>query len=293
MRIAIIGANGFIGHNLINRLLNDTDHELVGISRDARDIPINNERLSKFNVDIFDLDTVAAHLRGCTAVYYLIHMMGQKREDFALAESSAAVSFRQAAEKTEVKRVIYLGGLGDDKDKLSKHLASRHETGRLLKSERYQVIEFRASMVIGNGSIAYDIIANLVHKLPILTIPKWSKTLTQPIGLHDALTYLIAAIDVRNQEDLVLEIGGPELMTYKELMGRYAKWKKTKVVLLTVSIIPVGISAWWLNLFTPRKHAKVGRAMVESLANPMIVTNDLAKRLFPDVKPQLIDEVFV
>jgi uncharacterized protein YbjT (DUF2867 family) len=293
MKIAIIGANGFIGHNLINRLLADTNHELVGISREARDIPINDKRLAKYDVDVFDTDSLASHLEGCATVYYLIHMMGQKKVDFALAESKAATSFRQAAEKAGVKRVIYLGGLGNDNDKLSKHLASRHRTGQLLKSKKYQVFEFRASMVIGSGSVAYEIITNLVHKLPVLTIPKWSKTLTQPIGLHDVLLYLLASIDLKNKEDLIIEIGGPQTMSYKELMDRYAKWKKRKVILLTVSIIPVGVSAWWLNLFTPKKHAKVGRAMVESLANPMVVTNDLAKTLFPDIKPQPIDKVFV
>jgi uncharacterized protein YbjT (DUF2867 family) len=293
MKIAIIGANGFIGHNLINRLLTDTSYELIGISKTASKIPIHSERLTKYDVDVFDTSSLASHLEGCTVVYYLIHMMGQKKIDFVLAETNAAISLREAAEKAEVKRVIYLGGLGNDKDKLSKHLASRHHTGQLLKSDKYQVIEFRASMVIGDGSIAYEIIANLIHKLPVLTIPKWSKTLTQPIGLFDALSYLIHAIDLLNTEDLIIEIGGPEKMSYKEFMSRYASWKKRKVLLLTVTIIPVGISAWWLNLFTPKKHAKVGRAMVESLANPMVVSNDLSERLFPEIKPKPIDEVFV
>ena len=293
MKIAIIGANGFIGHNLINRLLTDTDHELIGISRDASSIPINNQRLTKYDVDVFNTSSLALHLEGCTLVYYLIHMMGQKKVDFVIAESNAAISFRKAAENAEVKRVIYLGGLGDDKDKLSKHLASRHRTGQLLRSKKYQVTEFRASMVIGKGSIAYEIITNLVHKLPILTIPKWSKTLTQPIGLHDALSYLVEGIDLKNEEDLIVEIGGPEPMSYKEVMERYAKLKKTKAILITVTIIPVAVSAWWLNLFTPKKHAKVGKAMVESLANPMVVRSNLSKRLFPAINPKPIEETFV
>jgi uncharacterized protein YbjT (DUF2867 family) len=293
MKLTIIGANGFIGHNLISRLLDDTSHEIVGISRDATNIPINHKRLSKHDIDVFDTDILSTYLSGCSTVYYLIHMMGQKKVDFALAESAAAISFKKAAEKAGVKRVIFLGGLGDDNDNLSKHLSSRHKTGQLLKSEMYQVIEFRASMVIGKGSVAYDIITNLIHKLPVLTIPKWSKTLTQPIGLYDALSYLIAAIDLKNEQDLIVEIGGPEAMSYKELMRRYANYKNIKVALVTVSIIPVGISAWWLNLFTPKKHAKVGKAMVESLANPMTVNNDLAKQLFPDIKPRQIDDVFV
>jgi uncharacterized protein YbjT (DUF2867 family) len=155
------------------------------------------------------------------------------------------------------------------------------------------VLEFRASMVIGKGSISYDIIANLVHKLPVLTLPTWSKTMTQPIGLNDALEYLTQAAEVSLTKHEIVEIGGPEVISYKELMQRYAAWKKTKAVFIDMPVIPLSIAAWWLNLFTPRRHAKVGRAMVESLANPMIVTNDRAKELFPDVQPKTLEEVFV
>jgi len=219
-------------------------------------------------------------------------MMAQKKLDFAVAETKAAESFCAAAINSNIKRVIYLGGLGNDNDKLSKHLASRHKTGEILKQGLPQLIEFRASMVIGHGSISYDIITNLIHKLPILTLPKWAKTLTQPIGLSDALAYLIAALELGLKESLIIEIGGPEQLSYGDLMKRYAAWKNKKMIIIKLHIIPVSVAAWWLNLFTPATHAKIGRIMVESLSNPMVVTNDKARQLFPDIHPKRLELVF-
>ena len=293
MNIAILGATGYIGHNLIKRLLAETDHKIIALAPNIERLALEDARLDKHNCDVFDTQNLTRQLEGVDVVYYLIHMMAQHKLDFAVAEAKAAESFGDACKTAGVKRVIYLGGLGDDKDNLSKHLASRHKTGVILRSKAANVIEFRASMVIGDGSISYDIIANLVHKLPILTLPKWSSTLTQPIGLNDALKYLMAAINLETTQHEIVEIGGPEKMSYKELMRRYAEWKGTKAVFVNFPVIPVSIAAWWLNLFTPRRHAKVGRAMVESLANPMVVTNDRRIQLFPEIVPSKIEDVFV
>jgi uncharacterized protein YbjT (DUF2867 family) len=301
MTIGILGANGFIGQHLITRLLQDTDHKLLALSPKAMSISQSHPRLQKHAVDVFDTAALAPLLQQCDTVYYLIHMMALKHVDFAAEESRAAEAFCSAllalkdVSTVNKTRVIYLGGLGSDQDKLSKHLASRHHTGVILRKHLPHVIELRASMVIGDGSISYDIIASLVHKLPILTLPSWSKTLTQPIGLQDALSYLIGASTVKLSESgqYIVEIGGPEQMSYRQLMERYARWKHTKAIFIQMPIIPVSIAAWWLNLFTPKRHAKVGRAMVESLVNPMIVTNDEASRLFPNIHPQKVEDVFV
>jgi uncharacterized protein YbjT (DUF2867 family) len=293
MKIAILGASGYIGHNLINKLLATTEHDIVAIAPNATSIKINNPRLFKANVDVFDTPTLAVALKTCDMGYYLIHMMAQNKLDFAVAETKAANSYAEAAKGSRLKRVIYLGGLGSDHDKLSKHLASRHNSGQILRDNLAQVIEFRASMVIGDGSISYDIITNLVHKLPILTLPKWASTRTQPIGLADAIDYLVSALDVKINKSQIIEIGGPEQLSYEDLMKRYAKWKGRKALFIRLPIIPIHISAWWLNLFTPPRHAKVGIAMVESLANPMIVTNNLSKELFPNISPLKLEKVFV
>jgi uncharacterized protein YbjT (DUF2867 family) len=242
---------------------------------------------------VFDTAALHQNIIDCDAVYYLIHMMSQHTRDFAEAESAAAESFGQAIQQTKVKRVIYLGGLGNDNEKLSKHLASRHKTGEILRSFAPQLIELRASMVIGHGSISYDIISNLIHKLPILTLPKWAQTLTQPIGLYDALSYLVSSLSLETTQHEIVEIGGPEKLSYGDLMKGYAAWRHKKMIIVKLHLIPVRVAAWWLNLFTPKTHAKVGRTMVDSLSNPMVVTNHKADELFPNITPKKLADVFV
>ena len=293
MKIAILGANGYIGHNLIQRLIEDTEHTIEALSLNVESMQFDHERLHKHNVDVFDAQKLHNYIQDCDAAYYLIHMMANKKVDFADAESKAAESFVDAATHSKLKRVIYLGGLGNDNEKLSKHLASRHKTGEILSNGPAQVIEFRASMVIGHGSISYDIVTNLIHKLPVLTLPKWAKTLTQPIGLDDAISYLVAALTLQNQEHQIVEIGGPEQLSYGDFMKRYADWKHKKMMIIKLHLIPANIAGWWLNLFTPKTHAKVGRIMVDSLSNPMVVTNNKALELFPNIQPKNLEEVFV
>ncbi|MBC7512464.1 NAD(P)H-binding protein [Candidatus Saccharibacteria bacterium] len=293
MTIAILGANGYIGSNLLRRLLAETNHSIIALSPNAESMTMQHARLTKHNVDVFDAEKLHVFLDQCESVYYLIHMMAQKKIDFAEAESKAAYSFCNAAKNTKIRRVIYLGGLGDDNEKLSKHLASRHKTGEILKQNLPQVIEFRASMVIGHGSISYDIVTNLIHKLPILTLPKWAKTMTQPIGLNDATSYLISALDLGSMNHQIVEIGGPEQLSYGDLMKQYAAWKNKKMIIIKFHLIPVSVAAWWLNLFTPKTHAKVGRIMVDSLSNPMVVTNNKAIELFPNIHPKNLEDVFV
>lgn len=292
MKIAIIGAHGFLGQSLINTLIDNTDHEIVAISLHASKIPIQNPKLQLVNCDVFDKQALAKHLEGCTVVYYFVHMMAQHTRDFADAESDAAKIVGEASKQAGVARIIYMGGLGNDAEQLSKHLASRHHTGEVLRDSGVQVIEFRASLIVGKGSISYDIITNLVTKLPVLTLPKWSKTSTQPIAKNDVDRYLLAALSISTDDNITCEIGGPEVMTYESLMRRYAKWKHTPAFFIHVPIIPANLAALWLNLFTPRNHAKVGKVLVDSLGNQMIVTNNSAKQYFPAITTQPIDTAF-
>ncbi|MEI7838276.1 MAG: NAD(P)H-binding protein [bacterium] len=292
MKIAVIGASGYIGRNLIDRLIKNTNHEIVALSRNAESINLSSPKLQKHNVSVFD-DNLSTYIKDCEAVYYLIHMMSQTKIDYAKAEIEAAEKLASAVEGSNIKKIIYLGGLGNDKDNLSKHLASRHRTGEILREIKCQAIEFRASMIIGEGSISYDIIVSLVSKLPLLTVPKWSETLTQPIGLNDALSYLVASLDIKSNQNEIIEIGGPDVISYEQLMRDYAKWKGLKRLFIRIPIIPIVVSAWWLNLFTPKNEAKVGQAMIESLQNKMIVTNKRASELFPDIHPEPLLRVFV
>lgn len=293
MTIAVLGASGYIGINLIEQLLKLTEYTIVALSPNAEKIKIESPRLKKYNVDVFNTQQLAKYLKPCDKAYYLIHMMVQEDLDFAKAEKLAAESFCKAAKGSGINRVIYLGGLGNDEDILSKHLVSRHLTGEIIRRYLPQVIEFRASMIIGNGSVSYDIITSLVNSLPVIVLPKWSYTLTQPIGLKDALAYLMAALYIKTNRHEIIEIGGTEQLSYLSLMKRYSAWKRKRTVFLGLPIISFAFTTWWLNLFTSKKQAKVGRKMIGSLINPMVVTNNYAKQLFPSIKPQSLEDVFI
>lgn len=293
MVIAIIGASGFLGSNFINYLIKNTTYDIRAISRHASSLKHtygDTDRLTTCDADIFQEDKISELLRGCDMAYYFVHMMGQKNKDFSMLEAKAAQSFSKAASAAGIKRVIYLGGLGNDNEQLSPHLLSRHNTGTILRKNLPLVIEFRASMIIGEGSISYDIIQRLVHVLPIMTLPRWSKTKTQPLALHDALQYLGQAATLKLDHHQIIEIGGPTVLSYKELYRQYAHSIGRNPFIIRLPFLPEWLGGWWLNLFTPSNHAKVGRIMVHSMSNAMVVTNDNAHKLFPDIHPMTIDK---
>jgi uncharacterized protein YbjT (DUF2867 family) len=292
--VTIFGASGFVGQNLLRYLLANTDYSIQAACRQPEQITFDKHYIDRVRLDaadIFDYEAVKKSLEGADAAVYLIHMMGS-RGDYYELETKAAEIFGRAAKEVGLPRTVYMSGLGDDADKLSKHLRSRHHTGDIIRSHVPLVIEFRASMIVGDGSIAYDIMKSLVRNLPVQTMPAWAITKTQPIALQDDLQYLAAGLSIPLQTHKIVEIGGPEQMSYKDLVARYAAFKGKKPILILVPVVPLWLGAWWLNLFTPPDHAKVGRSMAESLMNPMIVTNNRAKELFPDIKPEPIEKAF-
>jgi uncharacterized protein YbjT (DUF2867 family) len=229
-------------------------------------------------------------LQGVDVAFYFVHLMGQTK-DFYEQESIAAQRFAASCKANQVKRVVFMGGLGDDREQLSKHLLSRHNTGTVLRDILPLVIELRASMIVGRGSIAFDIIRNLVHVLPVMTLPRWSNSLTQPIALSDALDYLVAAINVPCLKNEIVEIGGQESLSYRDLYAMYAHSIGRHPLIVRLPFLPEWLGGWWLNLFTPGTHAKIGRIMVHSLSNSMVVTHpDEAKRMFPLIKPKSLSE---
>jgi uncharacterized protein YbjT (DUF2867 family) len=275
-------------------LLETTNYSIRAISRHPQaleTVPDYASRVELLAIDIFDTPALTAALQGVERAVYLVHMMASKGDYYQL-EAKAADSFGNAAAAAGLRRVVYMGGLGNDADKLSRHLRSRHNTGNVLRQHLPLVVELRASMIIGDGSIGYDIMKSLVHKLPLQTMPAWAVTKTQPICLHDALLYVAAALEIPLQDHEIVEIGGPVQMSYKDIVGHYAAYKGKKPILILVPIVPIWLAAWWLNLFTPRSHARVGRSMAESLVNPMVVTNNRSKELFPDIIPQPIESAY-
>ncbi len=293
--IAIVGATGFLGWHLIRRLLNETPHSITAISSSGeRPNGIHaNPRLKVIAASVFDEAAMEDALERASIAYYFVHMMGQKNPDFYAQEAIAAERFSSACKTAGVERIIFMGGLGDDREQLSDHLLSRHNTGMILREHAPLVLEFRASMIIGNGSLAYDIIRNLVRKLPVIVLPKWSISMTQPIALDDALEYLEQAIDVELPHSEIIEIGGSEVVSYAGLYKRYGEWAKTPRPAFRMTLIPDWLGGTWLNVFTPRRHARVGKIMVHSLMNSMVVRRpEKALKYFPSIKPRGLEAAF-
>lgn len=291
MKIGIVGGSGFLGKNLTSYLLDNSNWDISIISHHHKTFPVQKkftDRVEFINGDVLKPASIAQSIANLDVVYYFIHMMGQKGGDLYELEEKAARIFKAAVEKSSVKRVIFMGGLGSDADTLSKHLSSRHRTGKILRSLKIDVIEFQASMIIGKGSVAFDIMANLVNVLPIMPLPKTSATLTQPILLSDVVQYLHSAATVRIDKNVIVQIGGPQALSYEDIYRSYAQASSKKRIIIRTPFVPAWLEAKFLDFFTPTVHARIGKAMVESLGNEMVVTSDTAAKLFPNTHPHNI-----
>jgi len=283
-RILITGGTGYIGRRLTNRLLEREDLSLRLLVRNTNKISAaTQDRVEIVEGDTFNMVSLEKALEGIHTAYYLIHSMGAKK-NFEELDRQSAENFRNAAVKAGVKRIIYLGGLGVA-DTASKHLLSRIETGEILSSmpERVQTIWFRAGAIIGSGSASFEIITNLIHKLPVMITPKWVTTRTQPIAVDDVLAYLAAAIDLPFQDNLVIDIGS-QAMSFKEMMLQTAEAMGLKRWMIQVPVLSPRLSSYWLIFFTPVPYS-VAAALVEGLKSETIVQNDNAGRYFPDIRP--------
>lgn len=270
--ILITGATGYIGGRLLKKLENK-GYVLRCFVRDGAILKARFKDV-EFEVvegDIFDPKSIEDALKGVDAAFYLIHSMGSKKGCFEELDKKAAENFASASQKVGLKKLIYLGGLGDDRQgKLSKHLKSRHEVGEILRSSGSKVIEFRASIILGSGSLSYELMKALVEKLPIMVTPNWVGTKLQPIFIDDALEYLTQAIELKLNDHLVVSIGGKDIINFKELMLAYAKIKKLKRFVIVLNVLTPYLSALWLGLITPI-YARVGRKLIESILNETVV----------------------
>ena len=286
MNILITGANGFIGSNLIKTLLADSDHQIIAGANNtdkALQMYEGKARVEVKHLDVLSPDSLDEAMEQVDIAYYFVHLLN--RDDFAVTESQAAHNFIKAAEKHGVQRIVYLSGLGSDKEVLSDHIRSRHEVGDIFRESSIPSIEFRASIILGKGGLSYELLRNLVAKLPVMLLPKWCRTLTQPIALPDVMRYLVAAQNVLIDESRVVPIGGPETMTYVDMIRSMAALINKKPLLITTPFLSAHLSAKWLDLFTPGQ-AKVGKHMVDSLKLKMVVDSSAAKDLFPEIIPE-------
>jgi uncharacterized protein YbjT (DUF2867 family) len=230
---------------------------------------------------------VSRALDGVDGAYYLVHAMGST-DSFEQLDRRATTIFAAATRDAGVRRIVYLGGLGSGTE-LSPHLASRREVGRLLASTGVETIEFRASIVIGSGSLSFELVRALVEKLPIMLTPRWVESPTQPIGVEDLVAYLVAALDLPKAGVVVYEVGGPDLVSYGDLMREYARLRGLRRVMIPVPALTPSLSGLWLGLVTP-VYAQVGRELIEGVRNPTVVRDDRALRDF-GIRPRGIREV--
>lgn len=237
--------------------------------------------------DVHDSTSLAAALAGVHTAYYLIHSMGTGG-DFEEQDREAAQNFASAARDAGVRRIIYLGGLGDEDEDLSSHLRSRQEVGEVLKESGADVVEFRASIIIGSGSLSFEMVRALVQKLPIMLWPKWVSTQASPLAVEDVLSYLTAILEMPLTGNRIYEIGSTDTVSYGEIMKEYARQKGLRRVTVPVPFLSPRISSLWLGLVTPI-YARIGKKLVLSLQNPTVVRDKTALEDF-DIQPMGISD---
>ena len=279
-RILLTGATGYVGGRLLHALL-ERGAEVRCLTRRPEAIP-RQPGLDVVPGDALDAAAVRRALEGIDVAYYLVHAMSSP-DAFERIDRRAALIFAEAARTAGVRRIVYLGGLGRGPG-LSPHLASRQEVGRLLASTGVETIEFRASIVIGSGSLSFELVRSLTERLPVMLAPRWVHTRAQPIAIEDVIAYLLAALDLDAQGSAVFEIGGAEVATYGELMREYARRRDLRRLLIPVPVLTPRLSSLWLGLVTP-VYARVGRTLIESLPHETVVHDPTALERFP-IRPR-------
>jgi len=275
--ILVTGATGYVGGRLW-RVLEADGRRVRCLARRETGLAARvGEGTEVVTGDVLDADSLGAAVEGVESAYYLIHSMGSAR-DFEDQDRIAARNFGSAARRAGVRRIIYLGGLGQG-DELSPHLRSRHEVGAVLRESGVPVLELRASIVIGSGSLSFEMIRALVERLPVMITPRWVEIEAQPIAVDDLLAYLLAALDVPLAESRVYEVGGADRVSYGDLMREYARQRGLRRAMIRVPVLTPRLSSLWLGLVTPL-YARVGRKLIESVKHPTVVRDFSAREVF-------------
>jgi lipocalin/uncharacterized protein YbjT (DUF2867 family)/ligand-binding SRPBCC domain-containing protein len=288
--ILLTGASGYIGSRLL-RVLEADGCAVRCLARKPERVTAKRPTTRVVRGDCLDEASLEAAMEGVEQAYYLVHSMASGPA-FAARDREAAANFGRAAARAGVRRIIYLGGLGgDDAGSLSTHLKSRLETGEALRTAGVPLVEFRASIVVGAGSLSFEMIRALVERLPAMVCPRWVDTRTQPIAIDDVLAYLRAALELPENREGVFEIGGPEVVSYGDMMREYARLRGLRRLLVPVPVLTPRLSGLWLGLVTPAQ-ARVGRALVEGLRTPTVVRSSAALETFA-IRPMMLREAFM
>lgn len=289
--ILITGATGYIGRRLKDRLLERDDLKLRLLVRNPDKLRSGlDQRVDVVVGDTFNVESLRHALAGVDVAYYLIHSMGTGA-DYAKKDRRSAENFRQACRDAGVRRIVYLGGLGEART-ASKHLLSRLETGEVLSAhaDEVQTLWFRAGVIIGAGSASFEMIHDLTQRLPVMFTPKWVTTRTQPIAVDDVLAYLAAAIDVEVDGNLVVDIGS-DATTFKGIMAQAAASMGLKRMIIPIPLFSPKISSYWLIFVTPVPFS-IASALVEGLKSETVAQNDHAAKYFPDIVPMSLEQAF-
>ncbi len=276
--ILLTGATGYVGGELLTALLAG-GHDVRCLARHPE--ALLERKLHGVEVvagDVLDAGSLAGAMAGVDVAYYLVHSMGSSKS-FEEQDRTAAGNFAEAARVAGVKRIVYLGGLGGGAGELSAHLRSRQEVGEVLRLSGVPVLEFRASVVIGSGSLSFEMIRALVERLPVMIAPRWVSVASQPIAIADLLAYLLAALDLPLDESKTFEIGGSDRVSYGGMMREYAKQRGLRRFVISVPFLTPRLSSLWLGLVTPL-YVRVGRKLIDSIRNPTVVEDSAALSAF-------------
>ena len=285
MNILVTGSTGYIGGRLVPRLL-DASHQVRVFARDPSRLTGHPwaTQVEVTQGDVLKPETIPPAMVGIDVAYYLIHSMSQGEKGFSDRDRRAASAFGEAAREAGVKRIIYLGGLGNQEEELSHHLRSRHETGDVLRESGVPVTEFRAAIIVGSGSISFEMIRYLTERLPIMITPRWVSTRCQPIAIRDVLGYMIQTLDRPESAGKIIEIGCPNPLTYGEMMKIYSEVRGLTRFLIPVPFLTPRLSSYWVNIVTP-VPAALARPLIEGLSSEVIVRTPIAREIFPDIHP--------
>jgi uncharacterized protein YbjT (DUF2867 family) len=274
MRVLIAGASGFVGRRLAVALAAE-GHEVVAMTRHPDRYQGAGEPVFG---DVSDRGTLAAAMKNCEVAYYLVHSLSEP--DFARKDARAAQDFGSAAADAGVRRIIYLGGLGDDTDVLSEHLRSRREVERLLGAAGVPVTVLRAGIIIGAGGTSWELTRQLVDHLPAMITPKWVSTRTQPIAIEDVVRYLAAVATRPETAGRAFDVGGPEVMRYSDMLKRVAAIRGRPLPVVSVPMLTPWLSSLWLTLVTDVDPA-TGRSLIDSMTNEVVVRDPAIRQLIP------------
>lgn len=285
MKILLTGATGYIGKRLLPVLL-DQGHEVVCCVRDKNRFPTeglySNSKVSVFEVDFLQDLRSSESIKDIDAAYYLIHSMSAGTGDFAEMEATSAINFLKLVEPTSVKQIIYLTGITNE-EKLSKHLSSRKNVEDILGNTRIPLTALKAGIVVGSGSASFEIIRDLVEKLPVMITPRWVNTKTQPIAIRNVLEYLTGVLLQEETFNKSYDIAGPDVLSYKEMMLQFAKVRNFKRRIITVPVMTPRLSSYWLYFVTSTSY-KLAINLVDSMKVEVIAKeNDLGEKL--GIKP--------